>query len=140
MSDIGEIRTPQFIKLQTILEDIDDGKYSIPSFQREYVWNKSHILDLLDSIFHNYPCGSLLMLENNIGLGVEIRPFENCSNSITEESTLVLDGQQRLTSCYHVFHNKSKSYTYFIDLRELYKQWKNAPDHKRDRIMTRWKR
>lgn len=112
--------------LQSLLTKIDTGAFRIPSFQRDYVWKKKDVLRLLDSIFHEYPSGSLLLLNYNVEsspIKFDIKSFYG-SNAPTEKcSCLVLDGQQRLTSCYHVFYDKSKSYRYFIDLKKLYEQW-----------------
>lgn len=112
--------------LQSLLTKIDSGSLRIPSFQRNYVWKKKDVLRLLDSIFHEYPSGSLLLLNYNdetSSINFEIKSFYGSPSPIDKCSCLVLDGQQRLTSCYHVFYDRSKSYRYFIDLRKLYQQW-----------------
>ena len=78
---------------------------------------------LLDSIFHSYPSGVLLIMPDE-GLLAK-HPFKYSSGDEESES-LILDGQQRLTSCYNVFYNKGREYAdgtrkyYFIDMKALY--------------------
>ncbi|MFO5474001.1 MAG: DUF262 domain-containing protein, partial [Dolichospermum sp.] len=51
---------PDTIYLEDLLEEIANGGYQIPVFQREFVWKTSQILELFDSILKGYPIGSLL--------------------------------------------------------------------------------
>jgi len=122
--------TPKNMKMQTLIREADAGVYQIPVFQRSYVWKKSQVIKLMDSIFHNYPAGSLLILENSRVKGeealLEHKSFKGADSSSKSCEYLVLDGQQRITSCYHVFYDKNGTYRYFIDLKKLYKEWKDA--------------
>ncbi len=47
------------------LEKIYNDDYLIPSFQREFVWNKDRVIMLLTSLFRGYPIGSLLLCPIN---------------------------------------------------------------------------
>lgn len=128
--DLSSART----KMQIVVEQIESGVYRIPVFQRSYVWKKDQIVSLLDSIFHNYPIGTLLLVSNSGELSeiLESRCFygvEENGKGLSNCDYLVLDGQQRLTSCYHVFLNKGRTYRYFIDLKKLYAQWSSHSDN-----------
>ena len=86
-------------------------RYFLPAIQREYVWKPEQVLQLFDSIFSGYPTGSLLFWE----LADENRGAYQVYKFIDEfqqggshnqlanidgahQATLVIDGQQRLTS------------------------------------------
>ena len=99
---------------------VDNGKYVMPAFQRQYVWSMDKIEKLWDSILQGYPISTFLFWHidnNNISNDTyvcdfmrEIR-FDSSKKadevnydlrivdlSITD--TAILDGQQRLTSLY----------------------------------------
>jgi uncharacterized protein with ParB-like and HNH nuclease domain len=46
---------PSALKLDKLLNRIEDGDIKIPAFQRGFVWKQEQIIELLDSIYHNYP-------------------------------------------------------------------------------------
>jgi Protein of unknown function DUF262 len=47
------------------------GDILLPRFQRGFVWNRSQIIDLLDSIARNYPIGSMLLWQSKKELANE---------------------------------------------------------------------
>ena len=86
--------------LKDILEQVGKGQLQLPEFQRDWLWNDSHISSLIASISLSYPIGAVMFLEAG---GVRFRPraFEGVTlSSPTLPKTFVLDGQQRLTSTY----------------------------------------
>lgn len=88
--------------LTKILEWIGDGTIQLPDFQRGWVWDDDHIRSLLASITLAYPIGAIMVLQMG-GDGVRFlpRPFEGVRlQPAPKPETLVLDGQQRLTSLY----------------------------------------
>ena len=90
----------QFI--QGLLTDIQRGEIKIPKFQRKFVWNEGQAVDLLASIAHNYPIGSLLLWKTNTKLQAErnIGDFKLPDTADMTPTNYVLDGQQRLTVIY----------------------------------------
>ena len=48
------------ITIYEALEHIKDGKYVMPAFQRQYVWNMEQIEKLWDSILLDYPIATFL--------------------------------------------------------------------------------
>jgi uncharacterized protein with ParB-like and HNH nuclease domain len=86
-------------------------QYYLPAIQREFVWRQVKIIKLFDSIMRGYPISSFLLWtvkEPNYN-NYEIYSFvENYDEGVThlekaptdgfKQVTLVLDGQQRLTS------------------------------------------
>ena len=47
--------------IQGLLTDIQRGEIKIPKFQRKFVWSDAQAVQLIDSIAHNYPIGSVLL-------------------------------------------------------------------------------
>jgi hypothetical protein len=85
-----------------LITDIQRGEIKIPKFQRKFLWNEKQALELLDSIAHNYPIGSLLLWKTKTKLVAE-RNIGDFTLPETEDLTptnYVLDGQQRLTVIY----------------------------------------
>jgi len=89
--------------LNNLIIAVQKGYYRIPQFQREYVWEKSKVISLFDSIYKEYPIGSFFLwrasrkhndlFRHSIDLG--IAPIHQDDNV-----TFILDGQQRITSLY----------------------------------------
>lgn len=82
-----------------ILDRMDDGIYALPEFQRGYVWDRDKVKELFISLYNDFPCGTFL-LWNTKKANKQLR----VDNGRTEDSevTLILDGQQRMTSIYGV--------------------------------------
>lgn len=88
--------------LQGLIQDVKKGEIKIPKFQRRFVWTSRQALDLLDSMAHNYPIGSLLFWKTTVKLVAE-RNLGDFMLPATDDLTptnYVLDGQQRLTVIY----------------------------------------
>lgn len=48
-------------KIDRVLHLIEEGDYKIPPFQRGFVWELEQVLALLDSIYQDYPIGTILL-------------------------------------------------------------------------------
>jgi uncharacterized protein with ParB-like and HNH nuclease domain len=89
--------------LQEMLSNVSNGAMQLPDFQRGWVWDDEHIRSLIASISQSFPIGAVMTLENG---GKDIRfkprPIEGSMPSSDNRvpGTLVLDGQQRLTSLF----------------------------------------
>jgi uncharacterized protein with ParB-like and HNH nuclease domain len=108
------------ITIYEALQKIKDGKYIMPAFQRQFVWNMEQIEKLWDSILLNYPiatflfwhiddtnvsgdtyfCNFLSSVTFNSKKAAESTNYELTSIDVKNTDTAVLDGQQRLTSFY----------------------------------------
>lgn len=60
----GELITGP-ISIDRLRNKIIEGEIKIPPFQRAFVWKKEQITDLMDSIYNDYPVGSVLLWEVN---------------------------------------------------------------------------
>lgn len=99
--------TPSSPRLASLLSDVERGNIKIPVFQRDYIWTDEQIISLLDSIYRGYPVGSLLMWSTREELKHE-RNVGGFALPKTPEDypvNYILDGQQRLTTLYGVFHS-----------------------------------
>ena len=100
------------LPLKELLDKAHNGKLVLPEFQREFVWKPSDVLKLLSSLLNNYPIGGLLFMENNAGYAYQSldgAPDVTNSTEANKDLVLILDGQQRITSCYRAFINSITS-------------------------------
>lgn len=88
--------------IEELIPLLESGKYLLPSFQRQYVWDEDDIKDLIDSIINNYPIGTVILWKPSNAAVSEIDPFSkpllDVSGANHKEKFYVIDGQQRLTS------------------------------------------
>src|SRR5690348_4783419 len=98
---------PTSPRLSTLLTDVAHGNIKIPVFQREFVWDDEQIISLLDSIYHGFPVGSLLLWSTKERLDHErnVGGFALPETPQDYPVQYVLDGQQRLTTLYGVFNS-----------------------------------
>jgi len=97
---------PSVEHLTTIFRRIDSGKIVVPAFQRTFVWELADIIALLESVYKGYPIGRLLLWAVDhdflrVSDSSEI-PFPKSKPEFP--LSYVLDGLQRLSSLYGVFH------------------------------------
>src|SRR5438552_2570081 len=87
-------------RIEELANRILKGDILLPKFQREFVWEKSKILDLLDSISNNYPVGSVLLWRSKAQLRSErnIADLEIAPTQQDYPVNYLLDGQQRLST------------------------------------------
>ena len=108
-------------KISKLLDAIKDKEIVIPEFQREYVWSLEQAKELLTSLFLEYPTGNILVWETN-------NPPEIKNDAVKKDKvgwiSVLLDGQQRLTTLYLLMkgeippYYKESDITY--DPRHLY--------------------
>ena len=109
-----------------VIDYINKGHIHIPEFQREFVWSRDKIIDLLDSIYKGYPIGSIILwiTENDFIHSDTIG--NNAESSLFDGSRFfVIDGQQRLKSLYHaaksiniLTRGKEKEIDIYFDLKK----------------------
>src|SRR5882762_5353069 len=84
-----------------LVEQAYEGKLCLPAFQRDFVWKRDEVADLVRSIVRGYFIGSLLLLRCD----AQDPPFKPLCRrgarplfKAPQPELLILDGQQRLTS------------------------------------------
>lgn len=94
---------------ELINEEIPSGKYWLPSFQRQYVWDADNIKELLDSIVQNYPIGATILWKPSPEVASNIDPTSapiiDGVPSNTQDRYFVIDGQQRTASILLLFND-----------------------------------
>jgi hypothetical protein len=103
-----EVGRPGSMPLLDILVMIDKGQIKIPEFQRDFRWEISDVIELLISIMRGFPTGVLLFWDvRETKDKLAERLFEGVDPSQNNRTVYqVLDGQQRLTSLYQLFHTE----------------------------------
>lgn len=106
-----------------------EGKLCLPDFQRDFVWPRNEVADLLRSIFRSYFIGSLLLLrcdpQSPPFAPICLRGGKPLFQELRPE-WLVLDGQQRLTALLYALtapdlnlKDSSQRRWFFVDLNLL---------------------
>lgn len=88
--------------LSALLSEIDAGTLVLPEFQRGYVWNREQVRGLMRSLYLYYPVGGFLVWETKAG-STGIRHGASSPDSVR---SLLLDGQQRVTTLYGVIRGR----------------------------------
>ncbi|MBE7544144.1 MAG: DUF262 domain-containing protein [Bryobacteraceae bacterium] len=92
------------ISLRKLLADCHAGLIQLPEFQRSWVWDEERIKSLIASVSRSFPIGALMTLRTGGPVSFKPRPIEGAPEEAKKESpqSLILDGQQRITSLYQV--------------------------------------
>src|SRR5437773_8428969 len=90
--------------LNKLLEDCHRGVIQLPDFQRSWVWDEDRIKSLIASVSRAFPIGALMTLETGGPVNFKPRPVEGAPPEAKQlhPRSLLLDGQQRMTSMYQV--------------------------------------
>ena len=118
--------------LQELLARADSGKLQLPDFQRGWVWDDDRIKSLLASVSVSFPIGAVMLLETGgEHIRFKPRPLAGTHERLrtVPPETLILDGQQRLTSLYQALmsqtvvetkdaKNKPIRRWYYIDMKK----------------------
>lgn len=87
---IGEKFTLMQYSVSAILGLIEAGQFVIPEIQRPFVWKRSQVRDLIDSLYNGYPTGYIITWKNpNV---------QTKDGSMANGKHVLIDGQQRITS------------------------------------------
>src|SRR5947209_17393296 len=119
------------VYLNELLEDCEHGGLQLPDFQRSWVWDEDRIKSLIASISRAFPVGALMSLETGGPVNFKPRPVEGApaEAKLAAPQSLLLDGQQRMTSLYQVTirdqvvetvtpKNKKVKRWFYIDIRK----------------------
>jgi len=107
------------------------GEVMLPDFQRNFVWERQSIEELIESILENIFIGTFLILNTSSEMNpfkcIFIQGAEEVNPKIDAKPTiLILDGQQRLTALFYAIYSPNiplrfteRPYSFFIDLHKL---------------------
>ena len=85
--------------IASLVDDVERGVIALPDLQRPFVWEDTKVRDLLDSLFVGFPVGTLVFWHTTNDKDAHALGAERPGLRAT---TLVIDGQQRLTALYAV--------------------------------------
>lgn len=107
MATPSEIMTDK-VALLRLIEDARDARLVLPEFQRDFVWEPRQVCELMTSVFQGLYIGAFLALYDvrPQEAPFALRVVEGVKNINPDADfgtrgtlTVLLDGQQRLTSC-----------------------------------------
>lgn len=119
--------------IRSVLDQINSNGMILPALQREFVWKRRDIEGLFDSLLQGFPINTLMfwnvkdIKQETMAFYRFLEPDYHESNSVNklypviqnEPKTVVIDGQQRLTSLYIAVYGsftlekgKNKMYLY----------------------------
>jgi len=74
--------------VSNILNWVQAGEIAVPEIQRPFVWDSIKVRDLMDSLYHGYPIGYIIVWKNpNVRLK---------NGNLSEGKKVLIDGQQRV--------------------------------------------
>jgi len=118
-------------KLLELVRKAYYGEVMLPDFQRNFVWARSDIEELICSLLERMFIGTFLIQRvNPRDVPFKVIPIEGADkingNFSPNPEIIVLDGQQRLTSLFYALYspdiplkNTTNPYAFFVDLQEL---------------------
>src|SRR6267154_1682264 len=112
-----------------LVQQAYEGTLCLPNFQRDFIWRREEVADLVRSIMRGYFIGSLLLLRCDADkppfAPVHVRGAKPKHRDPRPE-LLILDGQQRLTALLyaltapsHSLKDSSQRRWFFVDLNLL---------------------
>lgn len=101
-----KITEPTIKTAWELVNDLKSGVLQIPEVQRDVVWEPEDVKKLIDSIYRDYPCGSLILWEprlRDVNLVRDLIRPEILDSFLKEDTDyspqyFLIDGQQRITA------------------------------------------
>lgn len=87
---MGEKFTLMQYSVNAILGLIDAQEFVIPEIQRPFVWKRSQVRDLIDSLYNGYPTGYIITWKNP--------DVKTKDGTVASGKHVLIDGQQRITA------------------------------------------
>ena len=78
------------LSISAIMGLIEANDIAIPEIQRPFVWKKTQVRDLIDSLYKGYPTGYIILWKNP---NVKLK-----DGTISSGKKVLIDGQQRITA------------------------------------------
>ncbi|MDB0012021.1 DUF262 domain-containing protein [Paracoccaceae bacterium] len=87
------------MKIEELTSSIKREEIVMPEFQREFVWNKARIRELVQSLLNSYPVGGILVWKTDNPPQLKGLTFKKDIET-NRSYQVLLDGQQRSTALY----------------------------------------
>jgi len=97
------LKPPEMKKVKDIIS-YAENEWQLPNFQRYFDWNKEDVKAFIESVFNDYYVGSFLLWEKKRDAepDLELINVDGMTKFIENPTSIILDGQQRITSLYWV--------------------------------------
>ncbi len=111
-----------------IVGDAVKGSLNVPEFQRGFVWRPDQVRDLMDSMYRDYPIGSLLLWDAS-----DYQEPKTTKGAMT--SHWIVDGQQRTTALCVLFGQRpywwatSEGWNDLLDRTDVLVNLQSAGEH-----------
>ncbi len=89
--------------VKDIVERAVSNKFGMPEFQRDFVWTPTKVVGLVESLFEDYPVGTLLLWAEPTETSTAIPKTSDASRTV---DAWVVDGQQRTTAFCFLYGRK----------------------------------
>jgi len=89
--------------LTKLISELESGHIKIPKFQRNYIWERSKVLKLIESVYRQYPIGTIFLWCAPSEFNDFIREAEYIKikrKATNKHVEFIIDGQQRIMSLY----------------------------------------
>ncbi|HZS26892.1 MAG TPA: DUF262 domain-containing protein [Candidatus Angelobacter sp.] len=86
------------ISVRQLIDKVEHEELLLPEMQRRYVWPATRVRDLLDSLYREYPSGTILVWETDDDIEIKELAVKASKAPTGSQRLLLLDGQQRITS------------------------------------------
>ena len=96
--------------IKDVFNELEKGNMKIPRFQRGYVWERSKIVKLLNSIYEEHPIGTFFIWEASKEYSNYCRNIDELNlpeHPEADKFQFIIDGQQRITSLYVALKGKT---------------------------------
>lgn len=77
-----------YTTVNNVLSWVSSDEIAIPEIQRPFVWRKSQVRDLIDSLYNGYPIGYIITWKSS---GVRLK-----DGTTSHGKQILIDGQQRI--------------------------------------------
>ena len=98
---------------------VQRAEIKLPRFQRFEAWDRNRICSLVNTVIKDLPLGVTLVLEVGEEEKFISRHLSTAPQTGGRVLEQLLDGQQRLTALWRVFHNNYEGETYYIYIKAL---------------------
>lgn len=93
--------------LSSLLDKVENHDIQLPDFQRGWVWEDNRIKALLASLTLKYPVGAIMFLESGGDFHFKCKNIEGSGDEYKNPESMILDGQQRMTSTFQAMRSKN---------------------------------
>ena len=98
------------MKLSEIEEKLKRNEWILPSFQREFVWDKEQkIIEFIESVFYEWPIGAIILWKPDPNDETIIKKRNLQISSVGKPQypqEYIIDGQQRITTLLKILNNE----------------------------------